>query len=616
MCGIAGIIAADTSLVTKHKLRIMTDAISHRGPDGEQQWINEKGNAGFGHRRLAILDLSSAAVQPMHYLGRYTIVYNGEIYNYIELRDILKQKGYKFQSSSDTEVILAAYDRYGRECCRHFEGMFAFAIWDELNQELFAARDRFGEKPFYYTSAGSQFIFASEIKSIRKINPAHRVDPAQIINFLAIGHTRNGSKPDQSIYKDIFEIPPASYLYYQPVKDAVAVSQYWQLNKNADLNITEEVALEKFNELWTQSVKRSLRSDVSVGCSLSGGLDSSSIVAGIYESDPDIKLKTYSAVFPGFARDESAFVGLITERFQCENAEVIPQATDLSDDLEKLIWHHESFISSASVYAQYCVCRRAKEGGTVVLLDGQGADEILGGYTKYIHWALQEMYRQPGESFKKSFNDLRQNGIPFEWNWRNKIASWMPSLAANTLKQREYRKIRDSGFLQQDFLSSYSSLTHLADKPVVRNLNDILFYNTSGYGLNELLQYADRNCMAHGREIRLPFLNHELVSFLFSLPVQFKINQGFTKWILRKAMENRLPGAIVWRKDKVGYEPPQKSWMESAALQDKIHESKRSLVKAGIITAEALHKKIQPQDSHAADNYDWRFLVTDLLLHQ
>jgi asparagine synthase (glutamine-hydrolysing) len=627
MCGIAGIISADSSLVTKENLSRMTDAIAHRGPDGEQQWVSLHSNAGLGHRRLAILDLSSAAIQPMHYLDRYTIVFNGEIYNYIELRSNLEQKGYRFQSKSDTEVILATYAMYGYDCCSHLDGMFAFAIWDEKNQELFAARDRFGEKPLYYVQLERGFLFASEIKAISALTGVGGITgiggatgiggirSASIINFLTLGNSRIDGSSGDTIYTNVRELPPASQLVFRIGNKSPDVKQYWKLANNTDYNLPEKAVFETFNDLWNKSLSLSLRSDVPIGCSLSGGLDSSSIVAGIYNKIAG-RLNTYSAVFPGYQKDESPYIDLVATRYKCQAHHTSPDGAGLRNDISKLIWHQETFVSSASAYAQYSVFKLARETGTVVMLDGQGADEILGGYSKHIQWALQELYRKPPLNFRESMIALKANGASFEWTWKHKLAGFLPVLTATILRQRELQRIRRSGMFTRDFLAAYDGEKDLPAKPIIRKLNDILYYDTTRSGLNELLHYADRNSMAHGREVRLPFLNHHLVSFLFTLPAEFRFRDGWTKWILRKSMENILPGAIAWRKDKIGFEPPQARWMENSSMQEMIREAKTSLVNARILNARVLHKKIQPLESHAAENFDWRFLVTDLLLKQ
>jgi asparagine synthase (glutamine-hydrolysing) len=613
MCGIAGILSTDPSFITTNRLKKMADVIAHRGPDGEGFWIDDKGNAGFAHRRLSIIDLSAAAAQPMHYLDRYTIVYNGEIYNYIELKEILKNKGYQFRTQSDTEVLLAAYDYYKEECMQYFDGMFAFAIWDEKEQLLFAARDRFGEKPFYYALNEKEFLFASERKSLWSAGIAKKINEPLLLNYLVSGLTETPIDKTITYYQDIFSLPPAHYITCRMTADRsnyeFAINNYWDLDKEKKINITEEDAIEKFKELFFISIQRRLRSDVSLGTSLSGGLDSSSIIAGIFkQGNAKNNLETFSAIFPGFEKDESKYIRLITEKFGLNNKTIIPDATDLVQNIEKLCYHHEEPFSSSSIYAQFKVFELAKQNDVKVLLDGQGADEIMAGYKKYIHWYLQELLKTGPGSYYKEKKLLKQNKIEFTWGWKNFLAAWFPAQATNQLEKKEARKLLRHPDMADDFKNTYFDRQSIF-KPIVFKLNDILYFNTCQSGLEELLRYADRNSMAHGREVRLPFLNHELVEFVFSLPSHFKIHEGWSKWLLRKSMQHDLPADITWRKDKVGYEPPQRLWMENKDLQEYIHEAKKKLVEEKILRPAVLSKKIQPQDAHAAENYDWRYLI-------
>jgi asparagine synthase (glutamine-hydrolysing) len=242
------------------------------------------------------------------------------------------------------------------------------------------------------------------------------------------------------------------------------------------------------------------------------------------------------------------------------------------------------------------------------MLDGQGADEIFAGYTKYIHWFLQELLRKNLITARKEMGALRKNNIKFDWGAKNYVAAWFPAQAANQLEKREAKKLLRNSDINEDFKQQYFDRPSIY-KPLVTKLNDILYFNTFQSGLDELLHYADRNSMAHGVEARLAFLNHELVEFVFSLHSNFKIHNGWTKWILRKTMEHKLPEQIAWRKDKIGYEPPQKIWMGDNALQDYVQEAKKTLVEEKILSPSVLRKKNQPMDAHAADNLDWRYLV-------
>jgi asparagine synthase (glutamine-hydrolysing) len=615
MCGIAGMIQSkQVSGISKMSdtLRSMTNAIAHRGPDGEGYWINENGTVGFGHRRLSIIDLSNAAAQPMHYHDRYTIVYNGELYNYIELKQILQQNGYAFRSQSDTEVILAAYDCWKEKCLNEFDGMFAFALWDEKEQLLFAARDRFGEKPFYYFKKEEQFLFASEMKALWAAGVTKEKNDTFLLYYLCDGQMTNPHNPGETFYENIFSLPGASYLKYDLHKKEFIIERWWDLDKESTISISEKEATEKLHRLLSTSVTRRLRSDVEVGNSLSGGLDSSTILSFIHQQNT--KPKTFSAVFPGFEKDESVYINKVLIQYPSANFLISPTAEDFSNDLENFLYHHEQPVQSASVYLQYKIYALAKQHGIKVILDGQGADEILGGYTKYLHWYLQELVAKGKFAVAERERKLLQSNYPsVQWNWKNMIAAFTPYLTANQLQKKVFRSIGNHPDIDPDF-SYHSFSKEYVYKPPVHKLNDILYYDTMQNTLPELLRYADRNSMAHSVEVRLPFLYHELVQLIFSLPSFLKINDGFTKWILRKTKEPYLPADIIWRKDKIGYEPPQQQWMQQSSVKEQIQEAKRKLVKAEVLRQSVLNKPVTPKAAHEANNYDWRYLSAASLL--
>ena len=616
MCGIAGIISYEPDRFHASTVEKMTTALAHRGPDGNSLWTNPGRQVLFGHRRLAIIDLSENGSQAMHYRARYTIIYNGEIYNYLEIKQQLAGKGYDFSTHSDTEVILAAYDCYREDCLTMFDGMFAFAIWDETEQLLFAARDRFGEKPFYYLFDNTDNIlwFASEVKALTAGGVPTSINPKSLLLYLSLGYTDDPSDNEATFFENIKQLPPASYLIYRLAERNLGIKQYWKLDKEKQVTISERSAIDTFQHLFTTSVARRLRSDVPVGTSLSGGLDSSAVLATIHEHHNASPIKSFSAVFPGFVKDESIHIDRVKNVFNLENLTVTPSAEDFASDFQKLLYHHEMPISSASVYTQYRVFQLAKSHDVKVLLDGQGADEILAGYTRYIHWYLQELlHNNKMAEFRREKKALHQNQVPFEWALKNYAASLFPRSAKKLLEGRELTALKKNNDLHTDFLEQGLN-RKLITKPHVARLNDILHFSTCVLGLGELLRYADRNSMAHGREVRLPFLSHELVEFVFSLPSQFKIHGGWTKWILRKAFETKLPSETVWRKDKVGFEPPQKSWMEHALVKDYIHESKKNLIAKKILNTAVLNKKNQPHEAYAADGKDWRYLVAGQLL--
>lgn len=594
----------------------MTDALAHRGPDGEGLWLNQNETVALGHRRLSILDLSEVAAQPFHFHNRYTIIHNGEIYNYTELRNQLQQKGYSFRSQTDTEVIAAAYDCWKEKCLQYFDGMFAFAIWDEQEQQLFAARDRFGEKPFYYFFDDEQFVFASEFKALWAAGVHKSWNHTMLLSFLANGHTQNAVDASLSFYKNVLSLPPAHYATYNVHNNELFVTSYWDLDKQSVQTISVANAVEQFNTLFAESIKRRMRSDVAVGTSLSGGLDSSNIVA----TSSQFKTSTYThhcftASFPGFEKDELRYAKLVANQFGLQQHITTPTAEDFINDFEKLCYHQEQPFNSSSVYAQYKVMELAKQHHVTVLLDGQGADETLAGYTKYVHWYLQEQLAKCKFSFANSERKLfEQNKTPFKWGFSNYIAAWLPLVVTNQLEARERKQILNHPHLSRQYAHAHYDKYYSLFKPPVSKLNDILYFNTKQQGLGELLHYADRNSMAHGRELRLPFLSHQLVEFIFSLPSTLKMHEGFTKYILRKTMNGVLPNEIVWRKDKVGYEPPQKQWVENKPLQEMIMESRKKLVGEKILNTAVLQKPIQLKSAYEADNFDWRYLTTAILM--
>ena len=626
MCGIAGFISPYTSLVQPQKVQTMMNTLRHRGPDGEGLWINENHTVCLGHRRLAIIDTSDAASQPFHY-KQFTLTFNGEIYNYIELKEILLKQGYTFSTSSDSEVIPAAYDYWGKDCLHHFDGMFAFALYDNNNKELWLARDRFGEKPLYYQTIYQergkfqQFVFASEMKALWAIGIRKELNGTMMLNYLTLGLTQNPIKQTQTFYSNILSLPPSHYLTVQPEKGRVQMKKWYQLPNSSisptsgDRGRNEKEVIEEFKELFLSSIKRRLRSDVLLGTSLSGGLDSTSIAATLL-SNNTTSLNTFSAVFPGFSQDESAYIHDFQAHYKASTFNshfITPTTDDWIDNWDLLMYHQEEPIQSSSVLTQFIVYRLAKEKGVTVLLDGQGTDEILGGYKKYTHWFLQQELQRDYQNFLREKKLFRQNDFLEKWDFRNYIASYFPERTALQLQKKAITQQKNLPFINQDFLGKYQNVDTL-HKPVVKTIESLLYYNTFTQGLQELLRYADRNSMANSREVRLPFLDHQLVEFIFALPTCYKMRDGFTKWILRKSMEDRLPTSIAWRKGKVGYEPPQQTWMQHPLIIEKIHESRKKLVDKNILDASILKTTTESKSAHAANNNDWRIMSAAAIL--
>lgn len=591
----------------------MTVSLSHRGPDGKNTWQNAAGNALLGHCRLSIIDLSEQASQPMHYLDRYTIVHNGEIYNYIELREELQKLGYSFQTGSDTEVILAAYDYYNEECPEHFDGMFAFAIWDQQEQQLFAARDRFGEKPFYYSFNGDQFVFASEIKALWAAGIERRPNLQMLFNFITIGYTDNPGRPEETFYDNICKLPAASWLYFTPSENDLLINKYWDIDLSVQrTGISDQQALEQFDHLFALSVRRRLRSDVPVGTSLSGGLDSSSIAAVIYQSQQagnTASFTTFTAVFPGFANDETTYARQVAGQFGLLQQTIAITVDDFVNDWERFLHFQEEPFGSASAYAQYKVFELARQHNVKVLLDGQGADETMAGYRKYYKWYWQELFQKRKLVRSGELRAARQLGIQENFTFKNVIASLFPDIASAVLEKQYLANALQQEDLNTEFVQLQSKEAYYTP-PATFNLNGALYFNTCMHGLEELLRIADRNSMAHGREVRLPFLSHELVEFIFSLPSHFKIRDGWTKWLLRQSKKDVLPPEITWRKNKIGFEPPQKEWMLNARVQDMIHEARKKLVSKNILKPETVNKPVAARASYEANTFDWRYLAS------
>lgn len=620
MCGIAGIISPYESLVALQDVQLMINTLQHRGPDGEGKWQSDDKTVAFGHRRLSIIDLSNNAAQPLHYL-HYTITFNGEIYNYIELKNELQQHGYTFSTTSDTEVIPAAFNHWGKDCLNHFDGMFAFALHDNNTKEVFIARDRFGEKPLYYHAAYQQrgkferFVFASEMKALWALGINKDLNGTMVLNYITLGYLQNPIKKTQTFYSNILSLPPGHYLCVQPNVGKVQMKRWYKPeNKVWSLEFGVKEAIEQFGDLFATSVNRRLRSDVTVGTSLSGGLDSSSIVAEIssqLQTENPIAigstLQTFTAIFPGFDKDESIYSKAVADKFNLQQHTITPTANDWIDNWQALMHHQEEPLQSSSVLTQFMVYKLAKEKGVTVLLDGQGADEILGGYKKYTHWFLQALLKNNYTAFKYEKQLLQQHHFLESWGLKNYAAAYLPEKTAKKLQQKAISQQLQQQHLNQDFYSKYCNNDTL-QKPVIKGLEDILRYNTFTTGLEELLRYADRNSMAHGREIRLPFLSHQLVEFIFSLPSSYKIKDGFTKWILRKSMVDKLPDNIVWRTDKIGYEPPQEQWMQNPFIQEMLYESKQLLVEKNVLLPSAVKQQVSPQAAHSSNNFDWRYL--------
>ncbi len=532
MCGIAGCINFSGKPVLKETLKNMADAISHRGPDGEGFWLSENNTVGFAHRRLAIIDLTETGKQPMQYAQqRYTITYNGEIYNYVELREELKKAGYAFNTQSDTEVILALYDYKKESCLNMLDGMFAFAIWDNKEQKLFCARDRFGEKPFHYFFDGNTFYFASEIKGLFAAGISRKINYQNLQHYL---NTSEVELKEETFFTDIFKIRQGHYL---TVSNAtIKKQQYYHLHFDNSIEFTNDQSYaEQFKHLLQLSIKRRLRSDVAVGTSLSGGLDSSAIVCNISNMLCENKnQKTFSARFDEPRIDEGKWIDLVVKKTMTDHFEVFLHHDDILNVIDSVFYHHEYPIGSTSICAQYHVMKLARENGVKVILDGQGADEIQAGYSLFAYHAFWEYayHMRISKFFKERIAYRRRNQKPINLGYM---------------------------FLLKILLSRIIKPGN-QNNSLYKSLKGSLHYYLTDQ-LAELLSYADRNSMAHGIETRLPFLYHELVEYCLKCPTDQIYRNATTKWMLRNSIKGIVPDPIINRTDKLSYTTPQEQWL-------------------------------------------------------
>ena len=589
MCGIVGIV--DLNGVNPREIHSMNSILNHRGPDDEgylladregfctfykgKDTIIEKNELdirachfdkkkiiAIGHRRLSIIDLSPGGHQPMQFLN-LVISFNGEIYNYIEIRESLVSIGYSFTTNTDTEVILKAYHHWGEKCVSMFVGMWAMVILDFEKNRIFCSRDRFGIKPLYYYKTDQCFAFASEIKALFCYNNViKKVDEENLFAYLYRGNIDNLTT---TLFKDISEFPSGSNAIFGLENMDLKISRYYDVGqiKSEDKVTSIEEAGAHYHELLQNSLKIHLRSDVPVGSCLSGGIDSSSITAMSAQINKGIDFNTFTAAYYDKNVDESNYVSLIIKMY--ENVRpyyIYPDSRTFWIDIEKLVWHQDLPINSSSVFAQWEVMKTASASGMKVLLDGQGVDEVLGGYKYFMGVYAYELLRSLRMlklvhelylmKVNRSVNSIQELG-------RTVLSNSFPGL--ENFVRRRYTYASD--LLSNDFRDE-----HLHDFAPNFSLNDL--YKASVYSIKhvlpELLRYEDRNSMAFSIKSRVPFLDHRIVDFSMSLPNDFKIYKGWSKYVLRKAVENSIPQQIAWRKDKKGFDTPQAQWKNKSKI--------------------------------------------------
>lgn len=549
MCGIAGIIHFDGKPVEQSDLKKMTDAIAHRGPDGEGFFID--GAVGFGHRRLAVIDLSPAGMQPMTRFG-CTITYNGEIYNYVELRKQLLESGWHFSTQTDTEVILAAYQKWGPSCVNYLNGMWAFALYDPANQIVFCSRDRFGEKPFYYVSADKKFLFASEIRGIREAMPAeplpNKIMMARFLAFEQAEHFR------ETFFCGVLKLEAAHQLLIDLRTGSIKSNPYYSLLRTDEwrsISIREATAL--LREKLQHAVSIRIRSDVKVGTCLSGGLDSSAIAwfaSKLYKPQIFGEFTGITAGSADVRKDETSYAREVASALSMDWQPTTPKAKDFETVFETVLKAQEEPFDSSSVLMQYMLMQHAHRQGLRVLLDGQGADEVLLGYKQHLAWALNELpIFQAG---KLAIQSLKKYQIsPKELL----LLLTYHSVA----KRKRARQLFKWKALRKDL---YQQLIYEADVEAGR-MNDLFSKQRNELehrSLPMLLRYEDKNAMAFSIETRLPFLDKEVVEFLMNIPTPLKVRNGWSKYLLRMAISGDLPDIVVWRRGKIGFEVGDVGW--------------------------------------------------------
>jgi asparagine synthase (glutamine-hydrolysing) len=560
MCGIAGIIAKNKQ-PDLQQLKQMTDSIVHRGPDDEGLLID--GRVGLGHRRLSIIDLSAAGHQPMSYAdNKYTIVFNGEIYNYLEIKEALRKQGYQFSSHSDTEVILAAYQCWGEECVQRFNGMWAFAIHDKVQKTVFCSRDRFGIKPFYFINNSDLFAFGSEIKQFKGLLPDFSFDEEVLYNFLVYGGLFYN---ERTCYANILTLPGAHNLVYDLEQGTYCTYRYWDLDaKKKTVYKTEAEYIKAFRDLFFDSVRLHLRSDVPVGSCLSGGLDSSALVCTVNEflrkEGKSANQSTFSFCSKYAQYDERKHIEKVIQKTNATPYYTYPDSNDLFQTLHTLAYYQEAPFNSTSMFAQYEVFRLVHSKNVKVVINGQGADELLGGYPFFYGFYLIDLLckgKLPtfvkefknyhtlfGGSLLRTLVEVFVLSVPWlEYGLRDIFRLNRPKWLSLKRKYPLYKK--------QLKVPKFNSL-------LKKRLYEAVFYSK----LPELLHYEDVNSMAFSVESRVPFLDYRIVEFLFSIPDKFIIRAGWTKYILRQALQDVLPPDIAQRKDKMGYATPEEVWMK------------------------------------------------------
>lgn len=569
MCGIAGFVALEQRPVANSGglLRVMGELIAHRGPDGHGVFVTDDSRAGLAHRRLAIIDLTAAAAQPMRGPNGTAITFNGEIYNYVELQSSLRA-GWTFKSNSDTECILAAYDRYGLDCVDHLRGMFAFALWDEKAQRLFCARDRFGIKPFYYAVVDGVLYFSSEAKALLPVLPEIDTESTALAEYLTFQYTIG----EHTLFRGIKQLLPGHALIVEGGE--IRVWRYWDVKYEIDFDHSPQYFQRRLADLVNESLSLHLRSDVPVGAYVSGGVDSSliALLSGDLDEGNRQGFHGRFTEFPGY--DESHYARMVSDKMGGTLHVADINAADFRRHIRDVIYHLDFPVAGPGSFPQFMVSKLASEHLKVVL-GGQGGDEIFGGYARYLLAYFEQC-------IKAAMDGNYKNG-----NYVVTIESIVPNLGL----LREYKPLMSEfwrqglfGPLDERYLRLVDRSTDMADevdwsqldrekvvadfKAIFNNRANVrreaYFDSMTHFDfkclLPALLHVEDRMSMAHGLESRVPLLDHPLVEFAATVPADVKFEGGHMKHLLKSTFKETLPSEIVNRRDKMGFPVPLKEW--------------------------------------------------------
>ena len=590
MCGICGIVRLGAPPETA-AVEAMAAALDHRGPDGNGSFAAD--GVALGFRRLAIIDLSDAGNQPFASEdGTLQLLHNGEVYNYRELRRELEAKGRRFHSATDTEVILAAYEEWGDACVERFNGMWAIALWDGRKRRLFCSRDRFGVKPFYYRLAGDRFAFASEPGAFRA-DPETRLEPngpivRDYLEQAYLDHT------DETFFAGIRRLPPAHCLVFDD--RGLRLSRYWSLEPR---EAPAEDAAEAVRELFLDSLRLRLRSDVPIGTCLSGGLDSSSIVVGVdrllrteHENALAVgdRQRTFTVFFEERGYDERPYADAVVERTQTDAHWVTFTDRELAGDLPRIVEAQGEPFGSTSIAAGWYVLRAAKQAGLTVMLDGQGGDEVLAGYRAHLGFRLADLLATG------RLRALRAElaGARAQHGTGALLTSMSRPFAPEALTRVVRARSRGAATLAHSDLRSTAAPASANGSAFPDRLRRHQQLILTRRGLPELLRYEDRNSMAHSLEARVPFLDYRLVELCFSLPGDELIRRGRTKDVLRRALGDLLPPQVRERRDKIGFVTPEKRWFRDGLgeLAADVFAS-RAFAERGLVDAAAARKRLE-----------------------